>query len=53
MYCSILLLDLCGAGGMVSGVESEWDELDWVTCMLLNWLRRSSYWGKTGDVGRR
>ena len=44
MYCSMLLLDLCG--GMDSGVEREWVELDGATCMLLNWLRRSSYWGE-------
>lgn len=41
MYCSMLLLDLCG--GVDSCGDRECDELDWATCMLLNWLRRSSY----------
>lgn len=49
MYCSMLLLGLC-AGlelgmGLGLATNSGWKELDWTTCMLLNWLRRSSYCG--------
>lgn len=42
MYCSMLLLDL--SGREVTGIERAWEELDWITSMFLNWLRRSSYW---------
>lgn len=48
MYCSMLLLDLCG--GVDSCGDRECDELDWATCMLLNWLRRSSYWDRGEKV---
>lgn len=37
----MLLLDRCG--GVDSCGDRECDELDGATCMLLNWLRRSSY----------
>lgn len=48
MYCSMLLLERCG--GVDSCGDSECDELDWATCMLLNWLRRSSYYADKNDI---